>query len=638
MLDTNTNRIAVQNAPALVPVQALGAHDRFVTQLAFSPDGRLIATGTDDRTITLWDAATGARRAQIAGAAQRTLDLHFAQTVDHLTLWAADESGTVTAFAIAEDFSTRITHTLTIRALGLLDLAIDGAGRVMLAYVEGAHSGEGGPVYVIDVNSGDQLARLENLHRKRTNLRFSHDGRLLAAGGKDGLIKIWDTSSWAPMYRLAAQRDGVKSVCFSPDNRTVAALGERGEDKAVLLLDLESGEAIGAPLVVSNCREAVFSPDGSLVATTSAQLHSSFGLWEVQTGRLIHTLLGGSPLAFSPDGAVLASGATSLQAKTIQVLAPGRAQELEIDQRHAQPPITAATAARVAYVGTLRGHTQAITALVFSPDSQLIASGSLDRTVRLREAGTGAEYAVLRGHNAPVTRIAYSPDGALVASSSGDADNSVDNTVRLWNVAAKEEQFSFHEHRDPVSGVDFHPDGSLVASSDTGGRVLIWETYSGKIRHTLEHSAPVNDVAFSPDGVYLASASGGAISSGEWNVDNSIGVWDVETGKRIASLQQHRDWVKRVSFSPDGGRVMGIDYTNRLFGWEVPSWLLIMHGKDVTAITMSPDGSVVVIANVATQTLKLVAAANGQQQADLTGHEERVGCLAFSPDGRLLAS
>jgi WD40 repeat protein len=321
-----------------------------------------------------------------------------------------------------------------------------------------------------------------------------------------------------------------------------------------------------------------------------------------------------SSVAFSPDGARLASGGGG---------GPG---ELEVrDSRTGQ------------VLFAPNGHTAGVTSVAFSPDGARLASGSDDKTVKVWDAHTGQELVTLRGHTGGVHRVAFSPDGGRLASGSDD------KTVKVWDVDTGQEVLTLNGHAFGVTSVAFSPEGARLASASWDRTVKVWDARTGQELLTLEEeSAPVTSVVFSPDGARLAAGSG-----------LQVKVWDARTGHELLALMGHNGSVRCVGFSPDGARLISGDCVPfRPQPGEVKVWdartgqeLLTLKGHAgwVTGVAFSPDGAR--LASVGQNVFDMAPgeaiiwdAHRSQELLTLKGHNGVVTNLTFSPDGACLVA
>ena len=194
-----------------------------------------------------------------------------------------------------------------------------------------------------------------------------------------------------------------------------------------------------------------------------------------------------------------------------------------------------------------------ISSLAFAPDGRLLASGSLDKTIRLWDVATGQLVRTLEGHTNSVWSVAFSPDGRLLASAAED------QTIRLWDVQTGQLLRILEGHTEEIWDVAFSPDGRLLASGSLDNTIRLWDAASGQLVRTLEgHTNSVRSVAFSPDGRLLASGSD----------DSTVRLWDVQTGRLLRTLEGHTTRVNIVAFAPDGRLLASgsVDGTIRLWG------------------------------------------------------------------------
>jgi WD40 repeat protein/tRNA A-37 threonylcarbamoyl transferase component Bud32 len=283
---------------------------------------------------------------------------------------------------------------------------------------------------------------------------------------------------------------------------------------------------------------------------------------------------------------------------------------------------------------TLTGHSDWFLSVAFSPDGQTLASGSVDKTIKLWDVKTGKLRYTLRGHSGSVRSVAFSPDGQTLASGSGDW------TIKLWDVKTGKLRDTLSGHSGSVCSVAFSPDGQTLASGSYDKTIKLWDMntanlmayFRGRNLHPLTgHFNWVYSVAFSPDGQTLASGGD----------DKTIKLWDVKTGKLCHTLTGHCKWVRSVAFSPDGQTLASgsVDKTIKL--WDVQTGnlrrTLTGHCEWVRSVAFSPDGQTLASGSY-DKTIKLWDVQTGKLCHTLTGHSDWVRSVAFSPDGQTLAS
>jgi WD40 repeat protein/serine/threonine protein kinase len=453
-----------------------------------------------------------------------------------------------------------------------------------------ATSDQEGWAKVWDARTGLVLLQFRAHHHHARSVAFSHDGQRLATGSWDGTAKVWDAQALAkdpnapPLLALKGYGDLVRHVTFSPDGQRLAAASGRWMNAGqVQVWDATTGaQLLAVPAYVSSQKCLAFGPDGRRLVTVGQEPDSAVKVYDARTGQQLLTLRGHTrpvgTVAFSPDGRHIASATEK-----------GDTGEPELLLWDAQTGRE---------VHRLRGHTNGVQCVAFSPDGRRLASAAKDHFVKLWDAQTGREVLTLRGHSGTVCAVAFSPDGHQLVSAG------LDRSVRVWDATPSEGTpdpgcFTLRGHSGDVNAVAFHPkDPRLVASGGADGTVRLWDAGSGEQIRTLRgHSQSVQGLAFSADGQRLAAAGGGAQESAK-----SVTVWDTTTWQEVP-----------------------------------PSPLVATQGFH--AVAFSPGGTLLAAASTGSSPFVVVwDLATGAQIGVLHGHTWVIGQVAFSPDGRHLAS
>ncbi|MFM6748888.1 MAG: protein kinase domain-containing protein [Dolichospermum sp.] len=227
---------------------------------------------------------------------------------------------------------------------------------------------------------------------------------------------------------------------------------------------------------------------------------------------------------------------------------------------------------------TLTGHSDWVWSVAYSPDGQTLASGSVDKTIKLWNVKTGNLLQTLTGHSNSVRSVAYSPDGQTLASGSDD------KTIKLWDVKTGKLLQTLEGHSDWVYSVAYSPDGQTVASGSVDKTIKLWNVNTGKLLQTLEgHSSSVRSVAYSPDGQTLASGS----------YDNTIKLWNARTGELLQTFTGHSYSVNSLAYSPDGQTLASGSWDKTIKLWNARTGNLLQtlgHSYSVNSLAYSPDG------------------------------------------------
>ena len=549
-----------------------------------------------------------------------------------LTIWQANlQRAKLTDVNFSEaDFA----NTLFVDTFGGVRALALHAGQQLLA-----SAAEGDPLIRLwRLGDGQLLAALAGHELKGISLAFHPAGHLLASGSEDHTIRIWDVASGRSIRTLRGHQGSVASIAFSPDG---ALLASGGADNCVRIWAVETGQLLVTLPTHDRWVEALaFHPHGDLLATAN---HRAIALWDIaelasQTNsgransdsfRPIHSLQEDESyalsLAFSPDGALLASG-----------------KENSL--------ITVWHMATRTKIHTLRGHATEVNSVAFSPVGEMLASSSYDGTVRLWDIASGQVIDILRGHPGPVPTIVISDDGETLIS------GGTDGVIQLWELQRPGSRRVVRSLRGSLSqleGIAFSsqgviPHGVMLAAGGGKGWCHIWHidrattaddqqrdndvsvTYGRVLKG---HTGRINTVDFCPGTPLLATAGD----------DQTVRVWNAASGECLSILQAHTAIVLCLAFNQQGTMLASGANNGLIHLWDIDAkghfqlrHTLSESRFDVRSLVFSPDGKT--LASSSNDCIiRLWDSESGKllQTTPLTGAIRR--SLAFDPSGQRLA-
>ena len=550
----------------------------------FSTDGRTIVSGSSDKAVHVWDAATGAQLHRFVG------------------------------------------HTDTVRAV-----AISPDGRTI------ASGSDDQTVRLWDAATGKVLRVLRGHTARINSVAFSPDGRSLISAASDQTVRIWDVPSGTVRHVLIGHTGIVFSAVFSRDGTRIASASD---DKTARIWDSATGTLVKTLRGNEDIVLAVaFSPNGRQLLTSS--LDKTVRLWEISSGKQLRVLRGHESyviaVAFSPDGKHVLSASGD---KTI------RLWDLDGDQigvLRSQSGLTSAafSANGNRIVGTygdatiriwdassnvvvLRGHTSYVMTAAFSRDGTRLVSGSVGHTVRIWDVNRARQLSVFLFPSS-VQSVAFSPDGRHVLAASGD------QYVRVVDATTGRPVVPPWRAPKPVASAAFSPNGRQIVVALADGRALVLDATTFAQIHVLKgHTLNLTSAVFSPDGTRIVTAS----------ADKTARIWNASTGAQLKVLNGHTDRVQSAAFSPDGTKVVTASYDQTVRTWDVASGNQLSsfgeHTDRVLSAAYSPDGQRIVSGS-ADLTVRISDTA-GRQISVLRGHADSVWAVAFSPDRKHLAS
>ena len=521
-------------------------------------------------------------------------------------------------------------------------------------------------VWLYDAHSGKEIRLLQKHIESVNSLVFSPNGKVLASCGRDG-IHLWEPDTGRHLSTFKESSASVRDLVFSPDGRTLVSTS----DRIIRFWDVRNGTI--SKTLTGHTREILsiaVSPNGKIIVSGSLvhdEKEKSNGLrwWDVETGRTMFfstNVNSVTALAFSPDGTVLACADGVLDSDGVKIhLFHGVNGQI---------------------LKTLRGQKSKITTLAFSPDGKMLASSGWDNTISLWDSRSGHYIHTFRGHTSGVRKASFSPDGETLVSGSEDG------TIRFWDTSTKQQSFSVSGHWDGVDALAFSTDSKTLVSGIPDATIHKWDVNTGQLMSTLIGRYGERILAFDMKGRVFASRSsylekdkkiyirhidtgksrtsmdlgkfsheekttfshdGGTLILTHWNVggaDNAVQFWETFTQHLKFEFVPYENHKVDALVSSPNGTLLAIA-TGRIVGTRVSIWkfgtneFIRLYPAEFgflmcEALAFSDDSKTLAIGD--SWDIRLIEVDTGHLITTLSKHNGRVKALAFSPNGKILAS
>ncbi|MHC5716896.1 MAG: WD40 repeat domain-containing protein [Nostoc sp.] len=543
------NQIWLWSVANIKQIITCDGHTGWVQSLAFSPDGEILASGSNDQTVKLWNIHTGQCLQTFLGHSNRVIFTTFSPNGETLVTGAEDQ--TVRVWDVNTGSCLRV---LEIPINWVLSIALSPDGQTL------ATGSDRTTVKFWDLASGECINILPDYNSHVWAVAFSPDGKTLVTGSEDKTVKIWDVLTGKCLQTLSEDSDSptgdsnasrIWLVAVNPDGQSLLSVGE---NQTMKLWDVHTGQCLRTVDGYINWILSVaFSPDGQMLASSSQD--QRVRLWDVKTGQYLRTLQGHNNLVSSVTFASKdLDGYTGEKSITSSEYI-GKQRKIKILASSSDDTTIKLWDANTGEcLKTLWGHDSWVHCVSFSPDAQILASGSRDQTVKLWDWHTGECLHTLPGHIHEVKTITFSPCGKFLAS------GSYDTTIKIWDASTGICLQTLSGHSDWVLSVMFNLHADIFASASGDQTIKVWDVNTGQCLQTLKgHTYRVRTIAFSPDGKILASGSD----------DQTVKLWDISTGVVLKTFQGHHKAVRSIAFSPNSPVLVSSSEDETIKLWDV---------------------------------------------------------------------
>ncbi len=611
--------VTAQTAEQSIETVIQTGHYAAVTAVAYSPDGKFAVTGSADKTIKLWEVATGREIRSYLGNSGDITFLTFNQTGKYLASIDLDHS-----LKIWEVASSKEIRTIVIPDDRIISATFSPDGNIITGLKEN-HA------ILWDFETGEEIRRFKPVARDiiiQKNFKYptaktvqiSRDGKRLLTGSNDRTAILFDFSSGEEIRKFKGDNKSCTSCFisaqFSPDAKQLTI----GNYDTIFIWDVETGEKI-KPMEGKRGRygSASFSSDGKYLISS---LYKECLVWNARTGKLVIKISGHlkniKSVQVSPTGNFILTGSDDHTAKIWKIPSGSETITLrgylnDVDEK----VLSDGYMYWVAFINEIK----------LSPDGKYIAIGKTGNFAKLMDFSTGRVIQTFKGHKGMVISIDFSPDGKYIAT------GSVDGTARVWDVITGELLNTFPEKTSNIAvfSVHFSPDGNSLVTGGWDGQIRIWDLNAGNLIQSISGHGGMSSysVQFTHNSLYVVSGG----------LDRKLKLFEIDTGEEIREFIGHTNVVPAIKMSPDGKHMLSGSWDGRAKLWDISTGMQVKrfvgHQARIHAVNFDSSGKYIITGSD-DNTAMLWDISTGKVVRTFTGHSGTVSSVNISPDGQFL--
>lgn len=551
-------------------LNTLTGHTEAVWQALPTPDGKRAVSASVDKTLKVWDLASGLATGTLKGHGGGVRSVAVSPDGHWLISASWDQSLKVWDLESGREKRTLKGHTDRVWSVTLTP-----NGRFAVS------ASADRTLRLWDLREYEELLTLAGHREWVRKAAISPNGKYVVSASGDRTLRVWDLHTGQTIRTLTDHKDAVWAVAITPDGHRIVS---GSDDKTVKVWDLDSGTVLSTLRGhLGRIWDVAVSPDGDRIVSASSD--GTLKVWNLRSGKELVTHAGhngpvfGVAILADSERAITASFDKTLKiwdisGKATQSTMPLRNRRISAlavtpDGRHA---LSASSGEKITVwdmrngrqKATLRGHTEAVTAIAVLPDSRRAVSASGDKTIKVWDIEAGSVVRTLEGHGKGLRVVAMFPDGQRLIAASDD------DTPRVWDIESGEEEMTLKERWMWVRALAVLPDGERAISGFYDSSLVVWDLKTGNSVQVLKgHSLRVLDVAIFPEGRQAISGS----------YDHTVRFWDLQSGECIRTIPAHAHWVTAVALFPDGNLAISASSDQMLKVWDMEK------GNEVAAFT-----------------------------------------------------